>query len=236
MIAPRDQPAKITAIMAAYRPYESPFLAVRRFLATFPRMSLCLVCCTLLVGCATRSEPPPSLAAHLDALPNDNWLFQPDYREGRDPIHDLLTSQRRPAQPPSRPEARLADAALAFQGVRYRWGGTDPKTGFDCSGLIVYAARQSLGLKLPRRAADLASQGQPVQRDRLQVGDLVFFNTLGRRFSHVGIYVGDNYFVHAPSSGGVVRVADMRKSYWTKRYNGARRLDLTKLASTSPER
>jgi len=204
--------------------------------------SICLgALCALFVGCTTRHEPP-SLAAHIDALIDNNWLFQSDYRESHDAIHELLLAQR-PPPPPSTPRklaARLADTALAYQGVRYRWGGNDPGTGFDCSGLIVYAARQSLGLKLPRRAIDLASQGRPVNRDRLQVGDLVFFNTLGRRFSHVGIYIGNDQFVHAPSTGGVVRTANLNGSYWTKRYNGARRLDLTQLdltqlASATPE-
>jgi len=190
-----------------------------------------LACCTLLAGCAARNEPP-SLTAHLDARQSENWLFQPDYRENRD-----LTRGLRIKQPPPqrrKPEAKLADTALAFQGVRYRFGGSDPQTGFDCSGLVVYAAQQSLGLKLPRRASDLASQGESVKREHLQVGDLVFFNTRGRRFSHVGIYIGDQQFVHAPRTGAVVRIEDMRGSYWTKRYNGARRLNLTQVTSTTP--
>lgn len=182
-----------------------------------------LAFCALLAGCASQN---PSLSAHLDQEQDDNWLFQANYKEIKDPIALMAKrSQQESAQ------SELVDAALEFLGVRYRWGGADPKTGFDCSGLVTYAAEQSLGLKLPRNAAGMAREGQSVKRDELQAGDLVFFNTLGRRYSHVGIYVGDNRFVHAPSSGGVVRVENMNIRYWAKRYNGARRLNPTQLAS-----
>jgi cell wall-associated NlpC family hydrolase len=89
---------------------------------------------------------------------------------------------------------------------------------------VLYSAQQSLGLKLPPRSYDIALFGIDVPRNNLQVGDLVFFNTLGRRNSHVGVYLGDDQFVHSPSAGGVVRIEDMKMAYWTKRYNGARRL------------
>ncbi len=118
----------------------------------------------------------------------------------------------------------LARQALTQIGIRYRWGGKSPETGFDCSGLVLYSAQQSLGLKLPPRSYDIAMFGSEVPRSDLQVGDLVFFNTLGRRNSHVGVYLGDDQFVHSPSAGGVVRIEDMKMAYWTKRYNGARRL------------
>lgn len=85
-------------------------------------------------------------------------------------------------------------------------------------------AEKSLGLQLPRRSAEMARLGQSIKRNELQKGDLVFFNTSGKRNSHVGIYLGDNKFVHAPSTGSVVRVEDMTIAYWNKRYNGARRL------------
>jgi len=86
-------------------------------------------------------------------------------------------------------------------------------------------------LKLPRRSDEMAQLGVSVKKSELQVGDLVFFNTLGRRFSHVGVYIGENQFVHSPSAGGVVRVENMNAAYWTKRFTGARRLDPTMLAS-----
>jgi hypothetical protein len=119
----------------------------------------------------------------------------------------------------------LATQALNQLGIRYRWGGKSPETGFDCSGLIVYSAQQSLGLKLPPRSDDIAKFGEPVNKNDLKVGDLVFFNTLGTRFSHVGVYLGQDKFVHSPTRGSVVRVEDMTLRYWTTRYTGARRLD-----------
>lgn len=114
--------------------------------------------------------------------------------------------------------------ALTFVGVNYRRGGESPETGFDCSGLVRHVVRESLGLVLPRTSRDMSRVGETVHQDDLQPGDLVFFNTLRRGFSHVGIYLGEHRFVHAPASGGEVRVEDMRQRYWTRRFNGARRI------------
>jgi hypothetical protein len=125
----------------------------------------------------------------------------------------------------------LANQALNQLGIRYKWGGKSPETGFDCSGLVVYSAQRSLGLKLPPRADDIAKHGHSISKKDLQVGDLVFFNTLGTRFSHVGVYLGKDKFVHSPTRGSVVRIEDMTQRYWTTRYTGARRLDPTLLAS-----
>lgn len=122
-------------------------------------------------------------------------------------------------------DSNLASTALNQLGIKYKFGGNLPSTGFDCSGLVKYAAEKSLGLKLPRRSSEIARLGQQVNRKDLQVGDLVFFNTLGHRNSHVGIYLGDQKFVHSPRSGSVVRIEDMTVAYWSKRYNGARRLN-----------
>ncbi|MBL8470524.1 MAG: C40 family peptidase [Rhodocyclaceae bacterium] len=120
----------------------------------------------------------------------------------------------------------LATHALSFLGIYYRRGGQSPESGFDCSGLVRHAALEALGRTLPRTARDMAGVGTEVERDELRPGDLVFFNTLRRTFSHVGIYLGGDKFVHAPSAGGVVRVEDMRESYWLSRYNGARRISM----------
>lgn len=118
----------------------------------------------------------------------------------------------------------MAATAMKFLGVKYRNGGNSPGQGFDCSGLVAYAAEKSLGLRLPRTANAQASMGVSVDSSQLRRGDLVFFNTLGRRFSHVGIYLGDRKFVHAPRSGASIRVENMDIAYWRNRYNGARRL------------
>jgi cell wall-associated NlpC family hydrolase len=120
---------------------------------------------------------------------------------------------------------KLIADALDLVGIRYRRGGNDAETGFDCSGFVGYVFRERLGLELPRTSRDISRAGEPVEKSELAPGDLVFFNTMRRAFSHVGIYLGDNRFVHSPRSGYAVRVEDMRDRYWTKRYNGARRIE-----------
>lgn len=119
---------------------------------------------------------------------------------------------------------QLVDEALSYLGIRYRFGGTSPSTGLDCSGLVLNAFRNAVGLDLPRTAREMATLGDRIGRQELKPGDLVFFNTMRRTFSHVGIYLGDGRFVHAPSSGGKVRVESIASRYWSQRFNGARRL------------
>jgi cell wall-associated NlpC family hydrolase len=120
--------------------------------------------------------------------------------------------------------AEVVVQALALVGAPYRYGGEDPVRGFDCSGLVRHVFRASSGLELPRRAEDIGRVGTAVARDELAPGDLVFFNTLGRPYSHVAIYIGAGRFVHAPVSRGEVRVEDLAQRYWSSRFNGARRL------------
>jgi cell wall-associated NlpC family hydrolase len=120
--------------------------------------------------------------------------------------------------------ADFALQALSHLGVPYRFGGNDPKVGFDCSGLVKFVARSVLGIDLPRTSDAMARVGSAVARDALEVGDLVFFNTRGGANSHVGIYIGDGRFVHAPSRRGQVRVEEVDSAYWRARFNGARRL------------
>lgn len=119
----------------------------------------------------------------------------------------------------------LFDKSFSFLGIRYLHGGDGPSDGgFDCSGLVKKVFSDALGLNLPRTAAEMAKLGNSVNKEELKPGDLVFFNTMRRAFSHVGIYLGENRFVHAPSTGGVVRVESMDTAYWAKRFNGGRRL------------
>jgi cell wall-associated NlpC family hydrolase len=117
--------------------------------------------------------------------------------------------------------------ALNMIGVRYRWGGNTPDSGLDCSGFVRYVFQDTLGMTLPRRAEEMSRVGEKVRVSELKPGDLVFFNTMRRSFSHVGIYIGDNKFVHSPSTGSTIRVDDMDNSYWEKRYTGARRVEAT---------
>lgn len=116
------------------------------------------------------------------------------------------------------------DQALGYLGIRYKRGGSTPETGFDCSGFVRYVYNESLGLILPRNARAMSQEGEQVAKTELMPGDLVFFNTMKRTFSHVGIYLGNNLFVHAPRTGARVRIEDMTDKYWSRRYNGARRV------------
>nr|WP_156137266.1 C40 family peptidase [Tepidimonas taiwanensis] len=120
---------------------------------------------------------------------------------------------------------RLLHTALGLIGVPYRRGGNSAETGFDCSGFVRYVYANTLGLVLPRRAAEQAQATTPIAKDELRPGDLVFFNTMRRAFSHVGVYLGDGKFIHSPSTGDHVKISDMNDRYWARRFNGARRVD-----------
>lgn len=114
--------------------------------------------------------------------------------------------------------------AISMVGVKYKYGGNSVESGFDCSGFVRHVFAESIAMELPRSAYAMGKLGAAVQRDNLQPGDLVFHNTLHRAFSHVGIYLGEGRFVHAPSRGKSVEIVDMSDSYWKKHYSGARRL------------
>ena len=118
------------------------------------------------------------------------------------------------------------DQAMDLLGIRYRRGGSSPEAGFECSGFVGHVFREGLGLMLPRSSKEMSKSGEVIDREELRPGDLVFFNTMRKAFSHVGIYLGDNQFVHAPRTGGRVRIEDLRDGYWMKRFNGARRVSL----------
>ncbi len=192
-----------------------------------------------------------ALAFGLIALPA---LAAPD--DAADPLMKLLGEQgllSAPAATP--PEAAAASqpsllrqvhdrasdmvvAAMNFVGVRYRRGGTSAETGFDCSGFTQHVFEMSIGLVLPRRADEQATAPGlvAVKREDLKPGDLVFFNTLKRTFSHVGIYIGDNRFIHSPRTGQHVRTEDMSFAYWAKRFTGARRVEATAVDKAVPAR
>ncbi|CAN5278347.1 hypothetical protein BH10PSE17_BH10PSE17_23100 [soil metagenome] len=127
--------------------------------------------------------------------------------------------------------SKVIDDALAHLGTRYRYGGSTPQSGFDCSGLVRWVFDQSIGMTLPRRAVEIAQLGAKVDLGNLKPGDLVFFNTLRKSFSHVGIYLGEGQFVHAPSKGGTVRIETIADGYWQKRFTGARRIADTSLTA-----
>ncbi|CAG2133528.1 C40 family peptidase [Cupriavidus numazuensis] len=134
---------------------------------------------------------------------------------------------RTPGKPMIDPSAGLEEIsiqAMSLVGTPYRYGGNTPDSGFDCSGLVRYVVARAADVNLPRTTEAMGARGSALDRSEVASGDLVFFNTTGRANSHVGIYVGQNRFVHAPSTGGTVRLEDMGKPYWASRYNGARRV------------
>ena len=136
----------------------------------------------------------------------------------------LLNRLEQAGQAMGEKASELVVAAMGALGVPYRRGGADYDAGFDCSGFVRAIYEQTRGLLLPHRAAQQAAVTQKIQRSELQPGDLVFFNTLRRTFSHVGIYIGDGKFIHSPRPGAVVRIDDMRANYWSRRFDGARRV------------
>jgi len=140
----------------------------------------------------------------------------------------LLTAMPAAARIEEATSAREGPLAhlLHALGTRYRYGGRSPETGFDCSGLIAHVFEQSWGVTLPRTAAEQSRVGKPVKRRDLIPGVLVFYNTRNRPYSHVGMYIGNGRFVHAPKPGARVRVERVDTSYWSARFNGARRLDI----------
>jgi cell wall-associated NlpC family hydrolase len=118
----------------------------------------------------------------------------------------------------------LALYALSLSGTPYKYGGTSPDVGFDCSGFVGHVFKHTLGKSLPRSSSEISQIGIKQRADNLQPGDLVFYNTLHKSYSHVGIYLGDGQFIHSPSSGKSVSIVNMNEPYWEQRYNGARRI------------
>lgn len=188
-------------------------------------LSILVVALCAVANLAHADETVAQLPSQLPALPN----LQPTL------IQPALTQPESPATVPAQPQSLVSravsgvettlDRALDFLGIRYKRGGGTPETGFDCSGFVRYVYNETLGLVLPHNAKAIAQEGARVDKTELMPGDLVFFNTMRRTFSHVGIYLGDNLFVHAPRSGARVRIEDMSDKYWSRRYNGARRIE-----------
>lgn len=127
--------------------------------------------------------------------------------------------------------SELVVNAMTFLGVPYKRGGTNADTGFDCSGFVRAIFEQTAGLVLPRKAIEQAAASQKIDRADLQPGDLVFFNTMRRAFSHVGIYVGEGKFIHSPKPGAEVRVESLSVAYWARRFDGARRVPVEETAA-----
>jgi cell wall-associated NlpC family hydrolase len=158
------------------------------------------------------------------AAPSDEEALKPLVDRG---LISHFTEQLSTAKDKASGQASgLITQAMDLLGVPYRRGGSTEASGFDCSGFVRYLYENSVGQILPRRAEEQAHSTETIDRSELKPGDLVFFNTMKRAFSHVGIYVGDGKFIHAPRTGKTVKVDDMRSAYWQKRFNGARRVPL----------
>ncbi len=137
------------------------------------------------------------------------------------------TLRKEPATQAVIPDDAMNDVAiyaLSLSDTPYQYGGNSPENGFDCSGFVRYVFQKSLGWPLPRTSQEMSQAGEPLEAGQLRPGDLVFFNTQQQPFSHVGIYVGEDRFVHSPSSGKAIAIVNMRENYWQNRYNGARRI------------
>ena len=189
-----------------------------------------LLCAALWLSLATPLHAAPDAAAPGDAV------LQLLQERGLLPTAQQLESS--PLVQQVRDTAsELVMQAMNFLGVPYRRGGNTAEQGFDCSGFTRFVFENSIGLVLPRRSDQQANSAGllNVKHEELKPGDLVFFNTMRRAFSHVGIYVGEGKFIHAPRTGGEVRVEDMRQAYWSKRFNGARRAEVPAVeASAKP--
>jgi len=171
----------------------------------------------LLLSCSAVSHASPAHVAFedMDSLLAEKGLMSRlgnQIQQARESVGERASS--------------LVVNAMGFLGVPYKYGGNSAETGFDCSGFVRAVFEQSVGKVLPRRADQQAASTQEIDRSELKPGDLVFFNTMKRAFSHVGIYVGDGKFIHSPRAGSHVRVEDMRVAYWQTRFNGARRVAL----------
>ena len=184
-------------------------------------------------GLAAETEPSPDVAA-VAVAPTQS-LFSSWFSGSSavvDGVNAAMVDTETPGLATTRsmlsmgipPTGSLVVGALGLLGISYRMGGNTPASGFDCSGMVRYVFQNALGLDLPRRAEEISRVGTRVDRAELKPGDLVFYKTLRKTFSHVGIYLGNNRFIHAPSAGGSVRVDDMSESYWAARFNGARRV------------
>ncbi len=169
------------------------------------RSAMFMLCLAALTGCGTTSPSPRrdgSTTGDASAGPSTDAL-------------DRDLDWRR---------TELVLVSLSQVGLPYRWGGISPNSGFDCSGLVVYVFHQALQVIVPRTSYAQARIGRSIGSNALRSGDLVFFNTMRQRYSHVGIFIGEGRFVHAPTANGLVRLDPLDAPYWRDRFDGARRL------------
>lgn len=172
-------------------------------------MRISVILAALLISINAHASPTTSNDDHMGRFMSDKGMLA-----RMEQVRQTVTDKA----------SNLVVTSLGFLGVPYKRGGNSADTGFDCSGFVKAMYEQTIGLVLPRRAEQQAAATEAIDRDELRPGDLVFFNTLRRTFSHVGIYVGDGKFIHSPKPGAEVRVESMGVSYWSRRFDGARRV------------
>ncbi|WP_196374820.1 C40 family peptidase [Neisseria gonorrhoeae] len=163
----------------------------------------------------------PALADELTNLLSSREQILRQFAEDEQPV---LPVNRAPARRASNAD-ELIGSAMGLLGIAYRYGGTSVSTGFDCSGFMQHIFKRAMGINLPRTSAEQARMGAPVARSELQPGDMVFFRTLGgSRISHVGLYIGNNRFIHAPRTGKNIEITSLSHKYWSGKYAFARRV------------
>jgi cell wall-associated NlpC family hydrolase len=186
---------------AATSPPRTPARSMPPLFTRLALLGMATALAGLMAGCASTGTPPGA---------------------GSPPASATSTTGSAPEPGPYDPKRNdLALFALSLLDTRYAWGGRGPATGFDCSGLVSHVFKEAAGLPVQGTSADLGQKSRPVDRARLQPGDLVFFNTLGARHSHVGIYVGGGRFVHASNPRTGVRVDQLSNRYYAQRFEGA---------------
>lgn len=186
-----------------------------------PTLRLHTIAALALVAACTVVFAPQAAASDTDA----EWQRDPSVAGLLAPLARVIDAADEQASLFS-PRAVLTALANGLRDIRYRRGGREPATGFDCSGFVRYVFQHSLNVELPASSAAQFLTGLKIDRKQLEEGDLVFFRTEGKRVSHVGIYLGDGRFIHAPSSGKRVSVSNLAEAYWSKRYAGAKRPDV----------
>ncbi|HFA6256326.1 TPA: C40 family peptidase [Neisseria gonorrhoeae] len=163
----------------------------------------------------------PALADELTNLLSSREQILRQFAEDEQPV---LPVNRAPARRAGNAD-ELIGSAMGLLGIAYRYGGTSVSTGFDCSGFMQHIFKRAMGINLPRTSAEQARMGAPVARSELQPGDMVFFRTLGgSRISHVGLYIGNNRFIHAPRTGKNIEITSLSHKYWSGKYAFARRI------------
>ena len=174
------------------------------------------------------------LGIELFCLCNIPYVFADQPPDSSDPIGEIAkqhsTIEEKPTADNTTNKSSQKDVignmllqAVSLMGIPYKWGGSNPETGMDCSGLIRYVYQKSLGINLPRTAAEMAKVGKRVSIDKIQPGDLLFFNTRGFNSSHIGLYLGNNQFLQSQKTGTDIQITELT-GYWRAKFNGAKRI------------